>query len=863
MTKRILTPLGLTLLVLLTISIVSIYWLQWQHLDEKMGAYLKEVEQLFHAKLAEDAKILESQINLLQLDQNIQKAYQAKERETLLHYAKPFFDAIRTKYQVTHFYFIDIDKVCFLRVHNPQHYGDLVNRFTLKDAMRKGTPVYGIELGKFGTFTLRIVYPWRVNGELIGYIELGKEIEHITKALKKTLDVELFFTINKSFFNRADWEEGLRMMGRNGEWEQFSDVVIIDKTMPMVPPTLHKFINKFLSHKHLVTVINVDINNKQYRGGFIPLFDASKREVCDIVVLIDISEAKTALQTLLTILIIFSAVIGSGLLGFFYFFIGSVETELLEVHNKLIVMEKAKTKLAKEKIQQQSEFLQHVIDSLDHPFYIINANNHQVEIANVAAQRSQSPITCYALSHNRGEPCQGVNDSCPLEVVKKTKKPVVMEHIHFDKEGQPINVEVHGFPIFDQAGHVIQMIEYSLDIMARKQAELILQQAKKQAEAANRAKSEFLANMSHELRTPLNAILTMSELLTDGIYGEINARQLKAIGHIESGGSHLLSLINDILDLSKIEACEMKLEPENIIIEGVCHACVQMVKQIAMKKQIKVMFASDDDVETLIADQRAVKQILVNLLNNAIKFTPNNGKVTLDLYGDTVNKVVNINVIDTGIGIPEHEMDNLFKPFTQIDGSLNRQHQGTGLGLALVYKLTELHGGSVNVKSEVGSGSTFTVSLPWQGNSKATVISGDDHVTIVKNDLKVHNKGAVVLVAEDNEANIISVQEGLTAYGYNIIIARDGFEAIERTQEIKPDIILMDIQMPGMDGLEAIKAIRADADEQLAQTPIIALTALAMPDDKERSLAAGANVYLSKPVNVKQMVGEIETLLNG
>ncbi len=386
-----------------------------------------------------------------------------------------------------------------------------------------------------------------------------------------------------------------------------------------------------------------------------------------------------------------------------------------------------------------------------------------------------------------------------------------------------------------------------------------LSQANAELARASRLKDEFLANMSHELRTPLNAILTMSELLTDGIYGEINEKQLKAIGHIENGGTHLLSLITDILDLSKIEAGKMKLEPENIVIEGVCRACVQMVKQIAMKKQVRVVFASDDNVETLFADQRAVKQILVNLLNNAVKFTPNKGEVTLELQGDKINQVANINVIDTGIGIPEHELDNLFKPFMQIDSSLSRHHEGTGLGLALVYRLAKLHGGSVSVTSEIGEGSTFTVSLPWREYGKSTANSDDDYVSTVKNDIKVHNKGAVVLVAEDNETNIVTVKDGLTAYGYKVIITRDGAEALDRAHETKPAIILMDIQMPGMNGLEATRQIRAD--EQLAQTPIIALTALAMPGDKQRCLNAGANVYLSKPVNIKQLVGEIEKLL--
>jgi len=448
------------------------------------------------------------------------------------------------------------------------------------------------------------------------------------------------------------------------------------------------------------------------------------------------------------------------------------------------------------------------------------------------------------------------------------------------QSGEERIIAWHNAIVRDKNGNITGILASGEDITERRQIEMELAEERASlaqkveerttelslanAELARgaRLKDEFLANMSHELRTPLNAILMISELLTNAIYGEINAEQLKAIGQIETGGRHLLSLITDILDLSTIEAGKMKLEPENIIVEGVCRAGLQIVKQIALKKQVSVLFTFDENVITLFADERALKQILVNLLNNAIKFTARKGKVILELQGDKVNGVANINVIDTGIGIPEHELDNLFKPFVQIDSGLNRQHEGSGLGLALVYKLTKLQGGSVHVKSEIGKGSIFTVSLPWQESDKVPSLQDDDDITTVKQDFKVRHTGAVVLVAEDNEANIVTIETALTLYGYKVIVTRDGLETIERTREIKPAIILMDIQMPGMDGLEATTQIRADADEQLAKTPIIALTALAMSGDKKRCLDAGANVYLSKPVNIKRLVKEIETLLS-
>jgi signal transduction histidine kinase/ActR/RegA family two-component response regulator len=377
---------------------------------------------------------------------------------------------------------------------------------------------------------------------------------------------------------------------------------------------------------------------------------------------------------------------------------------------------------------------------------------------------------------------------------------------------------------------------------------------------AARLKDEFLANMSHELRTPLNAILTMSEFLHDGLYGEINEEQLKAVKHIEEGGSHLLSLINNILDLSKIEAGKIKLQVETVIVEDVCHSCIQKIKEMAIKKHVAILFASDDNMKTISADERALKQILLNLINNAVKFTPAKGKITLSLQGDEINRVAHFHIIDTGIGIPEDEMKYLFKPFVQLDGGLSRRHEGTGLGLILVYKFTELHGGSVHVESEAGKGSKFTVSLAWQVPSEEVYLRYDEPPTVTKKDITVHHASALVLLAEDNETNIVTFQSGLTEYGYKVIVARNGVEALECLQETSPAVILMDIQMPGMDGLEATKQIRAN--KELAKIPIIALTALVMPGDKERCFDAGANAYLSKPVNIKRLVEEIEKQLS-
>ncbi len=385
-----------------------------------------------------------------------------------------------------------------------------------------------------------------------------------------------------------------------------------------------------------------------------------------------------------------------------------------------------------------------------------------------------------------------------------------------------------------------------------------LSQAVAELERAARLKDEFLANMSHELRTPLNAILGMAEILKEKVYGDLNAEQQQSVQYIEESGRHLLDLITDILDLAKIEAGKTELLIAPVVLDDVCQASLLFVKRTAQKKQINVSYELDPRAEIIHVDERRLKQILVNLLSNAAKFTPEGGRVGLEVAAYPDHRMVNFTIWDTGIGIDQEHMEKLFEPFVQIDSSLARQHEGTGLGLSLVYRLTEMHGGSVTVESEPGHGSRFTVSLPSKLLDAGEETAESSH-RLDKAASPINPAATVILLAEDNEANIATLQTFLETQQYRLILARNGAEALERAREEAPDLILMDIQMPGMDGLEAIRHIRADPN--LAHIPIIALTALAMPGDRERCLEAGANEYMSKPVGLKMLAKKIKTQL--
>jgi signal transduction histidine kinase/CheY-like chemotaxis protein len=386
-------------------------------------------------------------------------------------------------------------------------------------------------------------------------------------------------------------------------------------------------------------------------------------------------------------------------------------------------------------------------------------------------------------------------------------------------------------------------------------------------ERANRIKDEFLANMSHELRTPLNSILGLSEILLEERRGSLNDYQTKSLEMIEGSGRHLLELINDVLDLSKVEAGKFDFYPQSISIDEVCRSSIAFVKAQATKKFITLTYIQEPMVSTCFADPRRLKQILVNLLTNAVKFTPTDGNVTLRVNVDPEHQIIQFTVIDTGVGIAPKDLERLFQRFVQVDSSLTRQYEGTGLGLTLVQTLTDLHGGSVTVESEVGQGSRFTVSLPWSDGAEAEphqiapVFENEgrqktENIEIPLASAKFRGK---ILLAEDNMASILTIGEYLESHGFEVVVAHDGIEAIAKAEAFNPDVILMDIQMPVMNGLDAVARLRGKT--RFAKTPIITLTALAMPGDRERCLLAGASEYMSKPVSLKSLKQMIDRFL--
>jgi signal transduction histidine kinase/CheY-like chemotaxis protein/HAMP domain-containing protein len=528
----------------------------------------------------------------------------------------------------------------------------------------------------------------------------------------------------------------------------------------------------------------------------------------------------------------------------------TVSRDMLESANTALKDEILHRKSTEQLIIRERQNLYNMLDSLPMAFHL-QAPDYSVPFANKVFHElfgDPQKKNCYSLMHQRTEPCEVCE---PFKV--------------FDHKNNEVSIwqSLNGrtyitvcTPFTDVDGSPLVM-EMALDITEEENAKKDAILAKEEAEKASRAKSEFLTHMSHEFRTPMNAILGFSQLLEMDKEYPLNPFQKSQVHHILKAGGHLLELINHVLDLSRIESGHISLSTEEVRAFSVISEVLELLRPLLKEKNLsfKTVSLKTSDISVL-SDRVRLKQILLNIISNAIKYNRQGGSISVTLQ-KLENKKVQISVEDTGVGISPKNLETIFHPFQRVE-SKTETVEGTGVGLTISKRLVELMNSSLEVQSEEGKGSCFSIILP-EGKDFIPLEEPEPIAEPDSISYKNWGNGFKVLYIEDNPANMDLVASILFRHDLKLLQAPDAKLGIELAKAHQPDLILMDINLPGMDGYEALKIIRSEPS--LGSTPVIAISANCLDSDIKKGLAAGFNEYVSKPIQITSFLKKINSFL--
>ncbi|MBN1231716.1 MAG: response regulator [Anaerolineales bacterium] len=830
--SRILAPIIVVMVLFLIGGIVGITRVYQEDIENHIQVPITNVIPDFQHELQENAELMMVSLDFIENDPCVQAAWLAQDRAGLLNCSIDIYQNLRTHYEITQFYFHGLNRINFLRVHNPELYGDFINRYTLNEAASTGEVSWGIELGSYGSFALRVVKPWFIDGTLVGYVELDEEINEIIPAVTGSLDVDIVFLINKNLLNRENWEKGREEMGYDSNWDQFFDFVVIDQSMILSEPALQIFVND-LKNQSETYKTDLRIGDQHYRMGSSPLEDASGNDVGRILVFRNISEKKTELQKILFYLITLTVILGVFLFYLFWYYLGRVE--------KRYIKDSEDRRNTEFKLLQSDIRYRAIFNGVEDAIIVLSLEDGKVMDVNKKA--------CEIFGYKREKFLEKtLKDYVSEEYLEKGRK-VISGELPSNRAYECINIKADGtrFPVsttmsINTVAGESRILSVVRDITEQKAIETELIRARSEAEAATQAKSEFLANMSHEIRTPLNAIYGMAGLLEET---PLNNEQRDFLDTIRGGSETLLTVINDILDYSKIEAGKMELELRPFSLRDCVETVLDLLAEKAGEKELELGCVFSEDVpHVILGDVTRLRQILVNLIGNAIKFTEK-GEVALFVESLSIEgqaTELTFRVRDTGIGIPEDMIHCLFQSFSQVDTSTTRKYGGTGLGLAISSQLVKQMGGKIWVESEEGKGSFFCFTIPVEVDTSApSEIPLENQSTLI---------GKRILIVDDNETNrLILIKQtkpwGMIAHAY--ASGQEALSAIEDGMEY--DVAILDMKMPQMDGFQLAQEIKDRKDT--VDVPVIILSS--MMRTHERGSDPEVYAFLNKPIKTSSL----------
>jgi PAS domain S-box-containing protein len=708
----------------------------------------KQVHRQWDLNLAWQAQLLKTQLDTIVHDPALMKAWQDKDFGALTVLAKPFFERLKQDYGISHYYFIEPDRTCFLRVHQPERRGDLIDCYTLRTAERSGEDSWGVELGHLSTLTLSYDHPVKIDGKIIGYLELGMESGRFFPELAREIGMESLMVLRKNYTTQEKFEAGRKIFGFSGQWETYPDYVAIHQTVPDFPPR----VDQWLYQKDPSTgikVFEVPQGKQRFACGVIPLFDIEGRDAARLLIMRDVMSETAARQgTLLLNMSLLLALLG-GALALLWSVAGSAERKI----DAVLSEEQANVESYGRQFSENSAVML-LFDPVDG--HIVDANKaaakfygyprerllsmNIAEIHTLPASEILNAMMSVSSGYGRQlEFQQRLSDGSVRDVeisaslIQIGNRRVIHSIIHDiterkRTEKELLETQLATINILEDLTETNRRLEnFTRELNdARTEADLqswglrkandgikalYQEMEKKNTELArlDKLKNDFVSIVAHELRNPLMVIREAAILILDGLAGPVAEEQRSYLKMVHQTSDQLVHITNDLLDLAKIESGKIVLNYEPLDFLSVVRQCMNGIKIRAQQKGLLTLENFPGEKLEIMGDFDKLVQVLNNLLNNAYKFTEKGG---LTVEVKDLGEEIQCAVIDTGMGISKENLPRLFSKFVQFGKSAQTSEKGSGLGLMISKSIVEAHGGRIWAESELDKGTSFIFTLP-------------------------------------------------------------------------------------------------------------------------------------------------------
>ncbi|MBF0436656.1 MAG: PAS domain S-box protein [Magnetococcales bacterium] len=885
--------------MLLAIFLISLHWMHMEQEENQSTVFEQQILATIKLFMDENYRVMEGQLTFLALDRTLSDLFQKGDREGLLRASSAMFTRLQATQGVATLSFYTWEGSRFLRLHQPDPHEEESPSLTVMRARKTGQPVHGLELNQTDTLVIRVIVPWVVDGHLVGYLEIGKELAKVLEAVNAALHADIYLFIDKNYLGKDPWRAWMATRGRGDDWDRFADYVSAEGIKHVFPPVLDALVHENRVGVGTFFMDRPDSDNDLHFHYFIrPVQDVANKRVGKMIALFQDNPQEYLLHehkiqviagisiSALLLVLVYGRLIGrigarlniaiserKVTLASLHAAINEAESNNLSLRQEVVGHQRTMARLqaSEERFRSVTHSIHDAIIAADHEQTIMFWNRGAELLFGYDSREAIGKKVSiliperFTAVHQQGYQRFLENGTGPL-----IGQSAELSGLRKDGSEFPLEMSLNSWTQADGSRFFSAIIR---DISDRKRDEEVLLNAKERAEEANKAKGLFLANISHEIRTPMNTIIGMGYLLQQT---SLKPGQRGQLGKIQHAAEALLAMINDILDFSKIDSGRMELELIPFALLTVLEKVRDQIVLRAAEKGLKIVLTVPKDLpRLLLGDPLRLEQILVNLGTNAVKFTAAGNIVFHIQQQDRTGDVVTLafSVRDTGIGMNEAQIAKLFQPFVQADSTTTRNYGGTGLGLAICKNLVELMGGTIQVRSAPDSGSEFAFTIPFvltqpafppakeahhaQGDRLEPTMVGQ-RIEPVMEVSGTPTRKARILVVEDHETNWEVAHGILTQGGLFSERAVNGLDAVKRLEAEREyfDVVLMDLQMPVMDGYDATCRLRDLYTPQ--QLPIIAMTANALHSEKEKCLAMGMNDYITKPINIKELFRVLE-----